>query len=137
MAIVPAKLDGIVTHCLDADQLSVRHLDKSPLRTVPLTERARAPTAHIGFAVLADVAIVPGDAHRPAGFDVVDLGGEVRFHDKTCPLVGAGHADAIDQMAIHQKSPGWGIALIEKNRFRHRNETRARHQYFLDVGAGC
>ena len=74
VAIVPTHFDGVVSNRADSYQLRVGRIDKSSLRSMPLTKRARTVSAQINFIVLADMPVIPGDADGAIRFYVVDLG---------------------------------------------------------------
>jgi hypothetical protein len=74
VAIVPTHFDGVVSNRADSYQFRIGRIDKPSLRPVPLAKSARTVSAKINFIVLADMPVVPGDAHGAVRFDVVDLG---------------------------------------------------------------
>jgi len=79
--VVPAKLDGIISHGSDLFQFRAGNGNKSSLRSMPLAKRARTITAEIFFRVFPHMAIVPCHPYDAAGFDMIDFSGIVRFHN--------------------------------------------------------
>lgn len=81
MAIMPSKLDGIVSNRLDFQQFRLRNGNKFPLRSMALAERAWAITSEIRFGVFACVAIVPFYFNHAVGLSMIDLNWVMRIHD--------------------------------------------------------
>lgn len=80
MAVLPTQLDGIVTHGANPSENGAGHGDEAALTTVALTHGARTVTTQIFLMVLADVSIVPGDAHNTTRLYVIDFSGSRAWH---------------------------------------------------------
>ena len=95
-----------------------------------LAKRAGAVAAQIGFAVFADVAVVPGDAHRGPRFDMVDFRRNRNSHwncsefDQT--VADRGHK--ADLGAVHQISARTQIRTIDERRFSDREKWTFLHE---------
>ena len=73
MSILPIKLDGVISDGGDSNQSGIRNLDEPSFRAMPLANRTRAIAAEIRLWILADMAIIPGDAHYVARLNVINL----------------------------------------------------------------
>jgi len=73
MSIVPVKLDGVISDRGDSNQSRIRNLDESSFRAMALANRTWTIAAKITLRILADMVVIPGDAHYVARLDVINL----------------------------------------------------------------
>lgn len=82
VAVMPVHLDCVISHRANFDQFCVGDIDESSLRAMSLTKRTGTVTPEIRFGILADMPVVPSNAHRAARSNMVDLGGDWICHQR-------------------------------------------------------
>jgi len=71
VTVVPSKLYSIIAHSPNFFDLRVRHRNKVPVGSVPLTQCARTVSPEVLRRILADVAIVPRNSNHSARLVVI------------------------------------------------------------------
>ena len=71
VAIMPTELDGIIADAANLLKGRLGHGNKLPLRAMALAHRAGAITAQIRLVIFANMAVIPGDAHHAARFQMI------------------------------------------------------------------